>query len=414
MNLPSSHTHSSQALDEFELEETSFVSLPEALTWIGESKRFVLLSTVGCGIAAALLSFALPVTFTASTSFLPPANTQQQSGSAAALAALGSLGGLGGMSAKTPDEMYVALLGSDSVLRGLDGRFKLRERYGAANHEALRRAMSGIVRIGADKKSGLITVDVDDKDPAFAAELANAHADEVSKVMGRLAIGEAQQRRVFYEKQLKETKEALIQAETAMRAVQEKSGVVALEKQAEVAVGGVAQLRQMIAEREVRMRVLRVDTTAQNPAVLKLASELEALRSELVRSESFSGSGGKGETDSASLAKLPAAAIDFVRARRELKLQEALMEGLIRQYEMAKLDEAKESPSLQQVDVAIRPEHKSKPKRAALVLAAAAMGLTAAMLLVLLRRYREKLSIEQPERAAQWGQALQAWKWGRR
>lgn len=273
----------------------------------------------------------------------------------------------------------------------------------------MRRSVGGFIRVGADKKSGVISVNVDDRDPEFAASLANAHADEISKVLGRLAIGEAQQRRMFYERQLKDAKEALVQAEADMRAVQERSGVVALEKQAESAVLGVAQLRAAIAEREVQMKVLRVDSTDKNPAVVRLSSELAALRSELARAESAQGASPVG----VSIAKLPAAALEFLRARRELKVQEALLEGLIRQYELAKLDEAKESPSLQQVDVARAPERKSYPRPALLAGGLFMAGLIAATLWVLAGGYRMKLQREYPERAASWSALAQAWGWSR-
>ena len=102
--------------------------------------------------------------------------SQQQSGSAAALAALGSLGGLaGGLGAKSPDELYVALLKSDSVQRALAERFDLKAHYDVDTFETLRKVLPSYIRIASDKKSGLITVEVDDESPKFAADLANAH-----------------------------------------------------------------------------------------------------------------------------------------------------------------------------------------------------------------------------------------------
>jgi len=395
--------------DEWQEQEAPAVTLLEALTWLGEAKMRLLATAGACAALGLGLALALPAKFTATTTFLPPASSQPQAGSAAALAALGSLSGLAGAGVKTPDEMYVALLTSDSVLRGLDARFSLKERYGVNSHEALRRRVTEFVRVGADKKSGLISVDVEDRDPEFATRLANAHAEEISKVLGRLAIGEAQQRRVFYERQIKDANQALVQAEAGLRAVQEKSGMIALEKQAESVVTGVAQLRAAIAEREVQMKVLRVDSTEQNPAVLKLRSEIAALKTELARAESAQGPSAVG----VSMARLPAAAVDYVRARRELKIQEALMEGLIRQYEIAKLDEAKESPSLQQVDVARVPERKSSPRSGLLTLGFAVVGLLGAMAWVLGSGYVAKVRSEDPDKAASWRALAKAWRWRR-
>ena len=268
-----------------DLEEDSGpqVGLVDLLTWLGEGKRIIGLATLVAALAALAIAFAIPPTYTARVSLLPP-GSQQQSGSTAALAALGSLGGLaGGLGAKTPDEMYVALLKSDSVTRALDQRFDLKKRYDVKNYESLRKSFSKFVRVSSDKKSGVISVEVDDDEPRFAADLANAIPQELAKVMGRLAVSEAQQRRVFYEQQLKDTKERLIKAEQDLRGVQEKSGVIVLDKQAEALIGGAATLRALIAEREVQLKVLRTAATEQNPDVMRLTSELRALRSELAR-----------------------------------------------------------------------------------------------------------------------------------
>jgi capsule polysaccharide export protein KpsE/RkpR len=355
----------------------------------------------------------LPPVYTARTTMLPP-GSQQQGSSAAALAALGALGGLAsGITPKTPDELYVALLKSDSVVRALDERFGLKQRYQVKNYEALRRTLPKYVRVTPEKKSGVIALEVDDEDPAFAAQLANAHPEELTKVLGRLAVSEAQQRRVFFEQQLKDTKEHLIAAEQALRKVQEKSGVIVLDKQAEALIGGAAQLRALIAEREVQLKVLRMAATEQNPDVMRLTSELRALRTELARMESRSG-GEAGSAVDMPVGRLPEAAIEYVRARREVKLQETLLESMVRQYEVAKLDEAKEGPALQQIDPALPPDYKSKPSRALITLGGTLLGFLAASVMVVSRRYAALLHETDPRSAQAWTGLRQAWRWRRR
>ncbi len=384
------------------------VALADLLIWLGQGKRLVAVVTLVAAIASLAISLAIKPTFTARATLLPP--QAQQSGSAAALAALGSLGALaGGLGAKTPDELYVALLRSDSVLRALADRFGLMKRYEVESFETLRKLMPGHIRIATDKKSGLIGIEVDDADPKFAADLANAHVGEITKVLARLAVSEAQLRRVFFERQLKDTKEALIGAEQDLRRVQEKSGVIALDKQAEALIGGAALVRAQISEREVQLKVLRGSATEQNPDVIRLAAELRALRAELARMESTQG-GNAGSAVDMPVGRIPEAAIDFVRARRELKLQETLLEGMIRQVEMAKLDEAKEGPVLQQVDMALPPDRKSKPSRALIVLAATLFGLLASMLFVVLRGHAASMRELDPQRAAAWQGVARAWR----
>ncbi|MDH5538078.1 MAG: Wzz/FepE/Etk N-terminal domain-containing protein [Rhizobacter sp.] len=411
MNKNDASGQAPAAYEDYE-DEGPQVGLAELLTWIGEGKRLIVGVTLLVALVATGYSlWVLPVMFTARTTLLPP-GSQQQSGSAAALAALGSLGGLaGGLGAKTPDELYVALLRSDSVQRALAEQFNLQQRYKAVNYEQLRARLPGYIRVTADKKSGLITVEVDDEDPKFAANLANAHAGEITKVLGRLAVSEAQSRRAFFEQQLNETKEHLVKAELGLRSVQEKSGVIVLDKQAEALIGGAATLRAQIAEREVQMKVLRTSATEQNPDVLRLSSELRGLRAELARMESSKG--GDGSAVDIPVGRLPEAAIDYVRARREVKLQETLLETMIRQFEVAKLDEAKEGPVLQQVDMALPPDYKSKPKRAIIVLASALLALLASTVWVVVRRYMALLRDGDAEAASAWNAASRAWSFRR-
>jgi capsule polysaccharide export protein KpsE/RkpR len=384
------------------------IGLLELLTWIGQGKRLIGVVGAIAAVGSIIVALLLPPVFTARTTLLPP-GAQQQSSSAAALAALGSLGSLaGGLGAKTPDELYVALLKSDSVQRSLIDRFDLKTRYRVESYESLRKVLPSYIRVSSDKKSGLISVEVDDEEPKFAAELANAHAGEITKVLGRLAVSEAQLRRVFFEQQLKDTKEHLIKAEQDLRRVQEKSGVIVLDKQAEALIGGAALLRAQIAEREVQMKVLRTSATEQNPDVIRLGSELRALRAELARMESSQG-GNAGSAVDMPVGKIPEAAIDYVRARRELKLQETLLESMLRQYEIAKLDEAKEGPILQQVDVAVPPDRRSKPARSIIVLATTLLALLAACAFVVWRRFAALSRERDPQGAAAWRAMTKAW-----
>ena len=376
------------------------VSLTDVLIWLGERKAFIGAVTGGVAVLSVVVALLQTPIYTARTTFLAPGS--QQSGSSAALAALGSLGAIaGGFGVKTSDDLYVALLKGDSVQHGLDQRFNLRAHYGVATYEALRKTLPGHIRVSADKKSGVISVEVDDADAKFAADLANAHEPEVTKLLGRLAVSEAQLRRTFFEKQLQDTKENLVKAEQTLQAVQEKSGVIVLDKQTEALITNAALLRAQISEREVQLRVLRTSATDQNPAVMRLNSELRGLRAELARMESSQG-GAPGSAVDIPVGRIPEAAIDYVRARRELKLQETLLEGMLRQYMIAKLDEAKEGPALQQVDVALVPDYKSRPSRALFVLVNTLAALLLVSAWVVVRRYIATVSAVDPAAAAAW------------
>jgi tyrosine-protein kinase Etk/Wzc len=391
--------------------------LLDALTWLGEAKKFIVITTLIATAAAVAFALLKPNIFTARTTLLQP-SSQQQSGSAAALAALGSLGALAGgsLAGKAPDELYVGLLKSDTVWRALNAQFDLKTRYEVKSYESLKPEIAAHVRVASDKKSGLISVEVDDPDPQFAANLANAHSVEVIKLLSRLAVSEAQQRRVFFEQQLKDTKEHLIEAEQALRKVQEKSGMVVLDKQASAIIEAVAQLKTRIAEREIRLKVLRTTTTAENPDVRLLRTELDALRAELARMESTGGAPKSGRSEGSiniPIDQLPSAAVDYVRALREVKFQETMLASMLKQFEVAKLDEAKEAPALQQVDVALPPDRKTKPQRANIVLTTLLVSLGAACGFTIWRKNRAlRQASDDPLNtdAQAWARVRQAWR----
>jgi uncharacterized protein involved in exopolysaccharide biosynthesis len=157
---------------------------------------------------------------------------------------------------------------------------------------------------------------------------------------------------------------------------------------------------------------MRTGATSENPDVQRLNSELAGLRAELARMETASPGAATGSID-IPVGKLPAAAVDYIRARREVKFQETLLESMLRQFEIAKLDEAKEGPALQQVDIAQRPDRKSKPGRAVIVLATTLLAFLGSSLFVIWRRYGALMREQDPSRAAAWQAIRRAWRWRR-
>jgi uncharacterized protein involved in exopolysaccharide biosynthesis len=375
------------------------ISLLDLATALGEEKTTLFAIPLLTTLVAVGVSLLMTPIFTAKTVVMPP--QQQQSGAAAALASLGGLAGLAGAAGgiKSPDEMYVALLGSNNLQNRLIADLKLQERYEAKTLTDARAALKAQVRFSADKKSGLLNIEADDKDPAFAAELANRHVVELRTMLGRLAVTEAQQRRVFYEQQIQQTQDKLAVAEVAFRAAKEKSGMQVTTVLAESGVRASAELRGQIAAREVQLQAISRFATAQNPDTQRIASELAALRSQLNKTEQ-----GSGES------KVAASPLhqEAVKSYRDVKVQEAMLEVLIRQYELARVDEAKEGPLIQQVDVAMAPERKSKPKRAQIVLVAAFAGLFLGVLVAFVRRALKKAQSD-PASAGQWLALKKAW-----
>ena len=164
------------------------ISLLDLATALGEEKATLFAIPFITTLVAVVVSLMMTPIFTAKTVVMPP--QQQQSGAAAALASLGGLAGLAGAAGaiKSPDEMYVAFLGSEGMQNRIIADLKLQERYEAKTLSDTRKALKEQMRISSDKKSGLLSIEADDKDPAFAAELANRHVVELRAMLGRLAV----------------------------------------------------------------------------------------------------------------------------------------------------------------------------------------------------------------------------------
>lgn len=382
------------------LPEDDEISLLDLATALGEEKQILFGIPALTSLLAIVYALAATPIYTAKTVILPP---QQQSGAAAALASLGALAGMAGAAAgvKSPDEMYAAFLRSRSLQDDLIQRLKLKEHYGAETLDGTRRALEGAAKLAGDKKSGLITIEVDDKDPAFAAKLANGHVEALHNLLDRLAVSEAQQRRVFFEQQIKKTQTRLADAEQAFHASREKGGMLVTDVLAEISVRTSAELRGQIAATEVELAALHRFATSENPEVQRITSTLAALRAQLAQVEQ-----GSGQARAVNRAGQAA-----VSAFRDVKTQQAILEVLVKQYEMARVDEAREGPLLQQVDIATPPEKKSKPKRAMIVVMAGVAGLFLGVLAAFTRRALRRAG-EDPQSADRLVALRQAWTTG--
>jgi tyrosine-protein kinase Etk/Wzc len=351
--------------------EEDEISLLDLLQTIVDNLRLLVLGPLAVGLAALGVSFAVPPSYTALTTFLPP---QQQQGMAASmLASLGALGGLAGAATglKNPADQYVAFLKSNSVEDALIDRFKLIERYKAEFKQDARLRLEGSVKISSGK-DGLISVTVEDTDARFAADLANAHVEELTRLLSRLALTEAQQRRQFFEKQLEQAKDRLTQAEIALSATGVSSSV--LKSNPASAVAAVAALQAQVTVQEVKLGAMRGYLAETAPDFQQALVELTNLRSQLSKlSKDNAQPTAPGQSN-------------YVSAYREFKYQETLFELFARQFEMAKVDESREGAVVQVLDKATPPERKSKPNKALIAIIATLAAGFALLLFVFVRQ----------------------------
>jgi tyrosine-protein kinase Etk/Wzc len=319
------------------------------------------------GLIALGVSFLVKPTFSARAVVLPP--QPQQSSAAAALQNLGALAGLaGGAAVRTPADQYVALMQSATVEDRLVAQFDLKRVYDEELQSEARQKLEANSRISAGKKDGLLVIEVDDHDPARAAAMANAYVEQLRRLTSELAITEAQQRRLFFERQLAQTKERFAAAQKALESAGISEGALRAEPKA--AAEGYARLLAEATATEVRIQALRGYLADGASELIQAQRELGALRTQLSRLESVNQSASKG---------------DYIDRFREFKYQETLFDLFARQFEMAKLDESREGTVIQVVDAASPPERKSKPRKALIAIFATVASFFLIALWVFLR-----------------------------
>ena len=372
------------------------ISLLDLLQTIVDNLRLLVLGPLAVGFTALGISFLIPPTYTAKTQFLPP--QQQQSAAASMLASLGSLGGLAGAvgGIKNPADQFIAYMKSVTLQDSLIERFKLLDRYEAKTKTDARLTLTGSVRV-ASGKDGLMSVEVDDKDPKFAADLANAHVEELVKLLSKLATTEAQQRRLFFEKQLSFAKDKLIQSEIALKATGISGSV--LKSNPASAVAAVAGLQAAVTAQEVKLGAMRGYLAESAPDFKLAMSELSNLRAQLAKQEKDSpATGGKTTTEG-----------DYITKYREFKYHETLFELFSKQFELAKVDEAREGAVIQVLDAAQAPERKAKPKKATIAIIATFASGFALLLFVFLRQALSNAG-QDSESAKKMSQVKNSWR----
>ena len=327
--------------------EEDEISLLDIGVVIAENIRLLVFGPLVVGLIALGITFQIAPTFTARTSFLPP--QQQQSPASAMLSQLGAFSGLAASATgfKNPSDQFVALLKSVAVADRLIDRFKLMERYDVEFRLDARKMLTNSSKISWGK-DGLLVVEVDSKSPQLAADIANAYVAELRTLLGSLALTEAQQRRVFFERQLEQTKVKLTAAQVALNSIGVSADTIKSDPKA--AVETVARLGAQVTAQEVKLASMRGYLTETAPEFRQAQLALSALRAQLSKSEA----GGV----------LTSSAGGYIEKYRDLKYQETLFELFARQFELAKVDEAREGALIQVVDMALPPERKSKPAKA--------------------------------------------------
>ena len=365
------------------------INLMDLLLVIAKHNRFIIKLTLSVAVLAVIYALLQPNIYTAKTVILPP-----QQGASTASMLLGQLGGLAGLAGgaagiKSPNDLHIGMLKSRTIADVLIKRFDLQTLWEAKTMEATRKALQGSTVI-ASGKDGFITIEYSDKDPQFAATIANAYVEELDRLNSTLAVTEASRKRLFFERQLKGSRANLDAAENALKQTQERTGLIQLEKQGGAMIEAVANVRAQIAAKEVELAGMGAFATPQNPDYRQIQQVIVGLRVQLTKLEANSA----GSDIKVPTGKLPETGLEFLRKTREFKYQETLFELLSKQFEIAKIDEAKDASLIQVVDKALVPEQKSKPKRSLIVILATMMAFFIGILLAFFREASARASLD--------------------
>lgn len=341
-------------------------------------------------LASALVAFLIPKRYETTTRLMPPDN-QSSSGlmmAAAAMTGVGSSGGIGALAndvlgIKSSSDIFVGILGSRTVADKLIQQFDLRKVYGDSRMEDARKDLGEHTSVAVDRKSQIISIMVTDRSPQRAAAIAQAYVEELNHLVADLSTSSARRERIFLEGRLQAVNKDLEDAEKDFSQFASKNTAIDVKEQAKAMVGAAADLQGELIAAQSQYEGLRQIYTDNNPRVRTIKARIDELQRQLDRL------GGKGEsaTDAAStpgdsfypsIRKLPLLGVTYADLYRRTRIQEAVLEALTREYEMAKVQEVKEIPAVKVLDTAPIPDRKSFPPRLLIIFIGTASAFAAA------------------------------------
>jgi capsule polysaccharide export protein KpsE/RkpR len=345
------------------------------LLWI--NRAFIVRVLCWSAIVSTLLVLLIPSRYQALTRLMPPDNQSATSmAMVSALTGRGGIGGLGGlagdlMGLKSSGALFVGILESRTVQDRLIQEFDLQRVYRDAKIEDARKDLTRHTEISEDRKSGIILIGVTDHEPKRAAAMASAYVRELDRLVAEVSTSAARRERIFLEDRLRSVKQDLDTAAGKFSEFASKNTAIDIPAQGKAMLEAAAKLQGELIVAESELRGLEAIYTEQNSRVRALRARVAELQSQLGKLGGNVGSSSTGEQGSnyPSIRQLPLLGVTYADLYRQTKIEETVFELLTQQYELAKVQEAKEIPSVKVLDVAVVPTKKVFPPRTLLVLA---------------------------------------------
>jgi uncharacterized protein involved in exopolysaccharide biosynthesis len=355
---------------------------------------------IGYSVGAAfllsiILSLLLPKMYVATAQILPP---QENKSAISALLTNSDnpLSGLAGniIGNQSTASLYVGIMKSRSVADALVKKFDLKDLYDKKYIEDVYAKLENRSTFKISKKDQIITVSVLDRDPERAADMANAYVEMLDQTNRKLNITQGKRKRLFLEDRLQEVRTDLGKAEVQLKSFQEKYDLVSIEEQAKVAIEAAAEIKGQIIAAQTELEVLKQFGTEKQIEAIMLKAKIEELRKQLgaieqgIKQEANPSTTDKEPNFYIPFDDLPRLGLELMRLTREAKIQEKLFELLIAQYEMARIEEAKDVDTIQVLDRAVLPEKKVSPKRTRIVISLTLLAFIIATIIALSKEYQ--------------------------
>src|SRR5712692_2890998 len=407
------------------LEQQKFAAVAERqariLRLLWERRRSLLRAAAIGLLASTLVAFLIPKSYTSTTQLMPP-DSQSTSGMAmmAAMAAKGA-GGLGAVAGdllglKSSGALFIGVLRSQTSEDRLIQQFGLRRVYGKRLVVDARMKLDENTSISEDRKSGIITISVTDHSPQRAAAIANAYVDELNSLVSQLSTSSAHRERVFLEERLKVAKQELDDASSQLAQFSSKNNTLDIQQEGKAMLDAAGTIAGEMIAAQSQLEGLRQIYTDNNSRVRSLNARVAELRRQLEKLGGTQGNGATGTSASTdqpgdpstakaggglpypTIKSLPLLEAKYADFYRRAKIQETVYELLTEQYELAKVQEAKETPSVKVLDPARIPEKKSFPPRLVIMFLGTFCGFALAVVWVLGSARWEEVDPQDPRK----------------
>ena len=370
------------------------------------NRRLLLQTAIYALLASVAIAFLIPVRYQSVTRLMPP---DSQSGSGlgllAAMAERGGVGGIGGVAGdllgiKSSGALFVGILGSDTVEDGLINKFQLKKVYHVSTIEDARKELAEHTDISEDRKSGIISIGITDHDPQRGAAMAQEYATELDRLVAQVSTSSARRERMFLEERLQKVKTDLDAAATNFSEFASKNTAIDIPAQGRAMVEAAATLQGQLIATQAELSGLEQVYADSNVRVRATEARVNELQKKL---NELGGAGTQSELKSdnslyPSIRKLPLLGVTYADLYRQTKIQETVYQLLTQQYELAKVQEAKEIPTVKILDAALVPTKKSFPPRGMIVALGTILGISLAMTWLVAKTHWDTMDASDPRK----------------